>query len=298
MFWDAREDSFERHEKNGCAVAVGYTGPRTTDPGCSESSASGSHAGAPCVAPSVGVSYSGGPCSRRSYRTDADPTVPGYNVWGRSLWDLGGSGGNVPHREVPGRSGAERGVSCRDVPDRRVPHRGVHDDSSPSLRDSGFGFHHCRDSSGIVSAPALTRADLSAHQAIGRGVSHCAPSGWVARPTDRAGSRSRDACPGGSAYLRADISHADRVHVGVVDRRQFGIRATGWDRTDSSPPTIDAAGRGEMARAIRRAALRYGVPIVPDKELAEGLWVGRRSRMVPETLFPLLARRLVEHGLV
>lgn len=74
--------------------------------------------------------------------------------------------------------------------------------------------------------------------------------------------------------------------------------ALGYDPESCGAPTIDVAGKGEIARTIRRIALRYGITVLEDKELAEQLWNDRFSRVVSETHYPALAKIFVEEGVL
>lgn len=54
-------------------------------------------------------------------------------------------------------------------------------------------------------------------------------------------------------------------------------------------PLVAITGRGEMARKITEAAVRYGVPLVDGKDIADRLVFLEAGDLVPEELYEPIA---------
>lgn len=61
---------------------------------------------------------------------------------------------------------------------------------------------------------------------------------------------------------------------------------------DLPAPLVIAAGRGELAEAIRRIAKENGVALVEDKDLADRLVTLDVGSLIPESLYAVIAEVL------
>ena len=65
-----------------------------------------------------------------------------------------------------------------------------------------------------------------------------------------------------------------------------------YQRGKENAPRVDAVGQGELDKAIRRAARRYGIPVRKDSTLAETLAAVDEGSEIPPLLYEQVAALL------
>ncbi len=71
--------------------------------------------------------------------------------------------------------------------------------------------------------------------------------------------------------------------------------ALDYSESNASAPTVEGVGNGEMAKEMQRAARRYGVPVVENKELASKLSQVGLKQEIPLDSYREVAKILLKH---
>lgn len=80
--------------------------------------------------------------------------------------------------------------------------------------------------------------------------------------------------------------------MGKQRRSRKAAVALGYQPEKDPAPRVVAAGQGELAEALLKAAREHGVPIQEDQSLAEGLVRLQPGELIPPELYQAVAQVL------